>query len=235
MDDESVMVPPIKIEVIFNWIETGVALAKDIDPISTLKQVEWTEHIISVMGEFDTRCENCHAIIDKTLAKLKEHFLAADEYRRVKQQKHGTLTKNLYATANAVQGPPSGHSFYEPPPYIAPTFDSRSAGYVTQDTLISTPTTRTEAQTEQITMLMCALATKSKTETGGRGESRGKNRRRQPTLYRDGELEYCFTHREIKNLMHTGKTCTKRCKGHLEKATLANKMGGSTKVFGLQV
>ena len=158
----------------------------------------------------------------------------ADEYRREKQQKHGTHTKNLYTAVNAVQGPPSVHGFYEPPPSVAPTFDSGSAGYATQDTLISALTARTEAQTEQITLLMAALSTKSESEKGGRSGRKGRNRKRQPTLFQDDESDYCFTYGETKNLLHTGKTCTKRCEGYMEEATLANKIGGSTKVFGIE-
>jgi hypothetical protein len=44
-------------------------------------------------------------------------------------------------------------------------------------------------------------------------------------------LSYCWTHGLCKNLSHTSMTCNRKQTNHQDEATVANKMGGSTKIL----
>jgi hypothetical protein len=46
------------------------------------------------------------------------------------------------------------------------------------------------------------------------------------------ESSYCWTHGCIKNKKHTSSTCNNKAEGHIDEATLKNKQGGSTKIWG---
>ena len=41
-------------------------------------------------------------------------------------------------------------------------------------------------------------------------------------------VSYCFTHGITKNLRHCSRSCTRKCEGHQDNATLNNQMGGKT-------
>jgi hypothetical protein len=45
-------------------------------------------------------------------------------------------------------------------------------------------------------------------------------------------LSYCWTHGSSKNVKHTSKTCENKAEGHDDNATMKDKKGGSTKVWG---
>jgi hypothetical protein len=45
-------------------------------------------------------------------------------------------------------------------------------------------------------------------------------------------LSYCWTHGSSKNVKHTSKTCENKAEGHDDDATMKDKKGGSTKVWG---
>jgi hypothetical protein len=55
----------------------------------------------------------------------------------------------------------------------------------------------------------------------------------QKILFADGKGGYCWTHGVTKNPKHTSATCEHRAEGHKEKATIFNRMGGSTKLPGM--
>jgi hypothetical protein len=90
------------------------------------------------------------------------------------------------------------------------------AGYNGANAAVVTPSTETAAAAQNSTSATTGTPPKA-----------------QKALFADGTGGYCWTHGVTKNPKHTSATCEHHADGHKEKATIFNRMGGSTKLPGM--
>lgn len=87
------------------------------------------------------------------------------------------------------------------------------------------------------THFLAADKDRSRNMTSGNSGFKGANKATtSPTaldaVIANASTSYCWTHGSSKNAKHTSGTCENKAEGHQDDATINNKKGGSTKVWG---
>ena len=215
--------PPTPIETLFEQLRSGKAFAVEGgDSMSEQEQVRIGYNIIAATNLFHDACRDWRGLTQpaqQTFVEFQKHFKRWERDRRLTD----TSASAGYHGANQVVQHPE-------PVFPAPPVDATHAAIAALQVQMAALTTAI-APRQPMTMSY-AQPVQTQSFPGVDMESLAGSVITQTTLHPNAITNtYCWTHGTSSNPQHNSTTCEHPADGHKRNATMANQMGGSTRVW----